>query len=374
MSLVTVTVWVGNLIHGLNHYLYYTTGGDAMPAYKDSKKNTWYVKFRYTDWQGNRKETTKRGFQTKREAKEYEAEFIRKAQGTADMTLKSLYEIYLEDKRKQVKPSSLLNITNTIDTYILPTLGDKVLTDISTNTIRQWQNHLASLDKKTGGKLQPMTLLTINRRLSALLNFAVKYYNLPRNPLAITGAQGKFTRRLDFWSKDEFEQFMAEVNNPMYEGLFTLLFYSGMRIGEALALDKSDFVGSKVTINKTIDHRNNITPPKTKSSERTIILPNIAVKALNNVCEKLPDTKRIFPITYVTAGEYYRKVVAKAGVRYLPIHALRHSHASMLIANGVPITAVSKRLGHSSPQVTLSVYAHALSDSEQSIADKLNSL
>lgn len=345
-----------------------------MPAYKDSKKNTWYVKFRYTDWQGNRKETTKRGFATKREAKEYEQEFIRKAQGTADMTLRSLYEIYLEDKRKQVKPSSLLNITNTIDTYILPTLGDKVLTDISTNTIRQWQNHLASLDKKTGGKLQPMTLLTINRRLSALLNFAVKYYNLPRNPLAITGAQGKFTRRLDFWSKDEFEQFMTEVNNPMYEGLFTLLFYSGMRIGEALALDKSDFVGSKVTINKTIDHRNNITPPKTKSSERTIILPDIAVKALNNVCEKLPDTKRIFPITYVTAGEYYRKVVARAGVRYLPIHALRHSHASMLIANGVPITAVSKRLGHSSPQVTLSVYAHALSDSEQSIADKLNSL
>lgn len=52
-----------------------------MPAYKDNKKGTWYCKFRYTDWQGNRKETTKRGFQTKREAKEYEQEYIRKAQG-----------------------------------------------------------------------------------------------------------------------------------------------------------------------------------------------------------------------------------------------------------------------------------------------------
>lgn len=47
-----------------------------MPAYKDSKKNTWYVKFRYTDWQGNRKETTRRGFATKREAKEYEQEYM----------------------------------------------------------------------------------------------------------------------------------------------------------------------------------------------------------------------------------------------------------------------------------------------------------
>ena len=55
-----------------------------LPAYKDAKKGTWYVKFRYTDWQGNRKETTKRGFATKREAKEYEQEFIRKAEGTAD--------------------------------------------------------------------------------------------------------------------------------------------------------------------------------------------------------------------------------------------------------------------------------------------------
>ena len=74
-----------------------------MPAYKDTKKGTWYAKFRYTDWQGNRRETTKRGFATKREAKEYEEEYKRKAQGTADMTFSSLFEIYLEDRQQHIK-------------------------------------------------------------------------------------------------------------------------------------------------------------------------------------------------------------------------------------------------------------------------------
>ena len=68
-----------------------------MPAYKDTTRNTWYVKFRYTDWQGNRKETTKRGFPTKREAKEYEEEFKRKIQGTSDMSFSNLFKIYIDE-------------------------------------------------------------------------------------------------------------------------------------------------------------------------------------------------------------------------------------------------------------------------------------
>ena len=86
-----------------------------MPAYKDTTRNTWYVKFRYTDWQGNRKETTKRGFPTKREAKEYEEEFKRKIQGTSDMSFSNLFKIYIDDRRQHIKGSSLYGVKTTLE-------------------------------------------------------------------------------------------------------------------------------------------------------------------------------------------------------------------------------------------------------------------
>ena len=223
-----------------------------MPTYKDTKTGKWYCKFRYKDWQGNRKETTKRGFQTKREAKEFEAEFIRKAQGTADMTMKSLAEIYLEDRKQNVKESSYLAISTTFRVYILPLLGDKLLSDITPNVIREWQNHIGGVDKKVGhGALSQSTLQTINRRLSSALTFAVKFYGLQRNPFTVTGNTGKREKRLEFWDKAEFDTFLAAVSHPLYRALFILLFYSGMRIGEALALEKSDIEGNTISITKT---------------------------------------------------------------------------------------------------------------------------
>ena len=113
-----------------------------MPAYKDPKKGTWYVKIRYTDWQGNRKETTKRGFATKREAKEYEEEYKRKVQGTADMTLGSLYEIYYADRKEHIKESSLAVIDYAVKKHVLPPLGNLPLPSITPNVIRKWQNGL----------------------------------------------------------------------------------------------------------------------------------------------------------------------------------------------------------------------------------------
>lgn len=104
-----------------------------MPTYKDEKRGTWYCKIRYTDWQGNRKETTKRGFATKREAKEYEAEYLNKMAGSADMTLQSLYDIYIEDRQHKIKESSLIGITTSMNRHVLPSLGKLPLSKITPN-------------------------------------------------------------------------------------------------------------------------------------------------------------------------------------------------------------------------------------------------
>ncbi len=345
-----------------------------MSAYKDKNRGTWYVKFRYTDWQGNRRETTRRGFATRRAAKEWEEEYIRKASGTADMSLQSLTGIYLEDRKQHIKESSLSMFAMTFRTYILPYLGEKKLSDLTPNAIRQWQNLLATVKKKDGGELRPSTIQTINRRLSSLLAFAVKYYGLQRNPFSVTGNPGKMEKRIEFWDKAEFDRFLQEVQHPLYRSLFILLFYSGMRIGEALALEKKDISGNTISITKTRSRTGEVTTPKTKASIRTISLPDVALSPLQAVCDGLPDVQHIFPVTYTTCLYHYRRAVRASGVRPLTIHALRHAHASLLLAKGVPVTAVSKRLGHTSPQITLSIYSHATQDSEKLITETLNSL
>lgn len=339
-----------------------------MPAYKDSKKGTWYVKFRYTDWQGNRKETTKRGFPTKREAREYEEEYKRKIQGTADMTFQSLYEIYLDDRRKNVKNSTVISIDTTARNHLLEPLGKLHLSEITPNVIRRWQNKTASKG------LAQSTLKQVNRRLSAILAFAVKYYGLGSNPMKVTGTQGHYEKRVDYWTKEEFDAFCAALTNEIDKALFLTLYYTGMRIGEALALTRSDFdyARSTLTISKT-KSSGEITSPKTKSGNRTINIPDKVRDAIKELLDG-HEAKEIFPTSYSSLQYRHESAIKKAGIRFLPMHTLRHAHVSSLITMGVPITAISKRVGHSSPQITMSVYAHAEQDSDKKIAALLNSL
>lgn len=347
-----------------------------MPVYKDDKRGTWYCKIRYTDWQGNRKETTKRGFATKREAKEFEEEYRRKMSGTSDMTLESLYQLYIADRKKHIKSSSIDTISYALETHVLPALGKLNLTDITPAVIRKWQNDLAIKPSRIGNKkLSASTIKDINGNLSAMLNYAVRYYGLRQNPLQVTGKTGKYERRVDFWSKEEFEQFLSAVTEPIYKYLFSLLYYTGMRIGEALALTKDDFdiENNVLHISKTYTQKKLTTTPKTDYSERYITIPNKVSAMLQDILERLAyDTDRLFPLYYGKVYYHYRTAVNLSGVRKLEMHCLRHSHASELIDGKIPITAVSRRLGHSSPQVTMSIYAHPTQDSEQEIADFLD--
>lgn len=339
-----------------------------MPAYKDTKRGTWYVKFRYTDWQGQRKETTKRGFATKREAKDYEEEYKRKLAGQSRMTFASLYEIYLDDRKKNTKNSNVISIDATARKHLLEPLGNLPLSDITPNVIRTWQNGIAAK------KLAPSTMKQINRRLSAILTFAVKYYGMSSNPMVITGMQGQYDKRIDYWTKEEFDAFYNALSHPVDKPLFMVLYYTGMRIGEALALTTADFdpVNGTLRVCKTKARNGEITTPKTNAGNRTVTLPTHVRDMLKDFVDHLPyESGEIFAMSYNLVQSHHISAVKKSGVRFLPMHTLRHAHVSSLISAGVPITAISKRVGHSSPEITLSVYAHADADSDKKIADLL---
>ena len=340
-----------------------------MPAYRDEKTKNWYVQFRYIDWQGKSKHTTKRGFKTKKDALSYEYEFKSTSKDRIDMTVAELSEKYLDDRKLHVKPSRYASMEQIIRNHILPHIGKLKLLDLTPLTMRHWQNEL------TKQNYSPSTLITYHRQCSTLLNFAVKYYGMKENPLRKVGSIGKMEKRLEFWDPKEFQQFIEVVDNPKYKLCFLLLFYSGMRVGELLALNAGnfDFVKNMISITKSLMHvTKEITTPKTKFSIRTIVMPTGVMQEVKSYIDNLDEiTSPLFRVSSLTLLNALKRYAKQAGVKEISVHDLRHSHASFLIHNAVPLTVISKRLGHKSPNITLAVYSHMYTESEGQIAQLL---
>lgn len=348
-----------------------------MPVYKDEKKGTWYVHLGYTNWTGKRVFHTKRGFGTKREAKAYEEEFLRTSGKSTDMSLKSLCDLYIEDLRTRRKPTTVYGEECMIRRHITPHLGTLPVNKITVTTIREWQNKIMQAKGIYSKRpLSPHTLRNISVCLSSILNYAVRFYGLPQNPINIARGMGKAVVHVDFWEAEEFEKFLSVVPDEDDRLYFTVLFTSGMRVGEFLALSPGDFdfKANKIHISKTYNWKlKYISPPKTETSVRTITMPKSVMAAIKKYMDRLYEVpERVFEnISQRMLTDRLAKYSKIAGVKKIRLHDLRHSHASFLIHSGVPITAISKRLGHKNPKITLEVYSHVYESSDTEIVNVL---
>lgn len=350
-----------------------------MPAYKNEAKGTWEVFFYYTDWTGKKKQKHKRGFAKRSEALEYEREFLRKQTQSCDIKFSSLWELYLEDMKPRLRENTVQSKKFLVEKHILPFFGNLKTNEITTAHVRKWQSELMD----PGKDLAPTYQRTINNQLSAILNWAVRYYGLPGNPCRAAGSIGKKNAdEMNFWTQEEFEQFLACVKRPSARAGFSLLFWTGMRIGELLALTLSDFDFEKKTVSITksfqqIEGREVITEPKTQKSRRVVALPEKLCEIVQDYVGRLYDyspCERLFPFTKSYYSAQMRKACAESGVKKIRLHDLRHSHASMLIAMGVPIKLVSERLGHEDIETTLRTYGHLYPNAHEDTANRLNEL
>lgn len=121
-----------------------------MSVYKDEKRNSWYVKFRYVDYYGVKKQTTKRGFATKREASEWENAEKLKRNFNLDMTFSKFYEIYEADVRHRVKETTWENKETMVKTKIIPFFGERKMIDISAKDVRHWQKEMIEFRDEKG--------------------------------------------------------------------------------------------------------------------------------------------------------------------------------------------------------------------------------
>lgn len=347
-----------------------------MPQYKDDSRGSWYCKFYYTDWTGERKSKMKRGFPTKREAAAWERDFLQKQQGSPDMTFQALYNLYIEDMACRLKASTINSKRYVFKARIIPFFKDKPINKITPTDIRKWQTEIIRSGIKDTSQHQ------LYNQLNAILNYAVKYYNLPKNPCKVTGAIGK-TRsdRVSFWTQEEFSAFIDQVNDITFQTAFQTLYYTGMRCGELLALTVGDIdlQNGIITISKTYHRQNRhdvITSPKTETSNRAITIPVFLVEILKDYIGRnygINVNDRLFQFTSYKLTQTLKSGCAKSNVKPIRIHGIRHSHVSLLIEMGFTPHLIAERIGDSVDMVN-HIYGHLYPNKHNEVATKLQQL
>ncbi len=349
-----------------------------MSVYKEEKTGTWRVLYRYTDWTGEKKQTQKRGFKTKREAQAWEREQLNKVESSLDMTFESFVGRYREDKEGRIKENTWEMKNHIIDKKLLPYFGKLKISSITPQQIISWQNELLNYKDDKGNGYSPVYLKSIHNQLSAIFNHAVRYYNLRENPCVKAGSMGKKkNREMLFWTKEEYFDVMMDKPQSFYA--FEMLYWCGIREGELLALTPADFDFEKgtVTINKSYQRlkgRDVITTPKTEKSNRTITMPQFLTDEIQDYLKMqydIGEEDRMFTITKSYLHREMDRGSAAAGVKRIRIHDLRHSAISLLIDMGFSATAIADRVGHESIEITYN-YAHLFPSKQKEMAEKLN--
>ena len=356
-----------------------------MPVYKDEKRNTWYCQFYYKDWTGITKQKRKRGFKKQGQAKEWEREFLSKMSKTSDIPFSSLVDNYLEDLETRLKATSMETKRSILNGKVLPFFMNFRACDIEELDIRRWHTELLSYKDEDGNPYKDTYLKTIHNQLSAVMNYAVIYYHLDRNPCKTAGSIGKQNAdAMEIWTLDQFEQFIAYADKPAGHLAFDILFWSGIREGELLALTPNDFIhsGSNYYIDVSKNYQvvkgvEYILTPKSPASIRTVAIPEFIYN------EAMDYTSKLYGASMNDRMFYFRKdyllseikAVAKAaGLDPVRVHDLRHSHASLLIEMGFNILEISKRLGHEKVETTWRTYAHLYPDKDSILATQLSAV
>lgn len=298
------------------------------------------------------------------------------------MNFEKVYSEYLKFAKKQQKKSSFETLTERFNSHILPYFRDKNIEDLTIQDILDWQENILEHNYSNNYNRN------LHFLLSGLLTYCCKYYGLNKNVASIVGTfKKKYEKdKHDFYNLDEFNQFIKCVDDEIYKQFFNLMFFTGTRPGEAMALRFSDLQDNYINITKTIDSHNgrSITPPKTTSSFRKINIDNQLredLLKLESMYMKKYDMDfdyyifgGIKPLAPTTINRHKKRACEKAHIRPITLHQFRHSHATLLLNKGILINEVSRRLGHSKVSTTLDIYTHTDLRQEKRVSETLNSI
>lgn len=365
-----------------------------MPQYKYQVKKgiKWMAKFNYIDPKTGATQTEyKRGFDSKRDAKDYEEEFLEnliadteEEEVPYERTFEDVFNEYLmSHKREDIKESTLRTKYNVFGKHIFPTFKDMLISDITDDDIAEWQTKMKEFVMPNGKHLSNAFLRTIQSQFNSVINYAHSKGYLQMNPLADIKNMGIKDKRVEFWSAEEYERFAYyAMQCPNYYYAFEVLYWCGLREGEMLALTLNDINLEQgiISVNKTyqrVGRQDVISTPKTASSVRQVSMPAFLCDELKEYIDMLyePSTEqRIFMITKSTLTKNFHNLSDEAGLKRITVHGLRHSHVSLLISKKYDIFEVSKRIGHKSVKTTQDIYGHLFDEVQRTIANDLDNI
>lgn len=379
-----------------------------MKIIKDEKKNIYYTRLRYKDKNGNWKEKylsdpLRKNLIKKIDAFNQQLNILDNYQEEANpknVLFEELTKHYLRYKKTKWKGSTINSNTKRIHDKILPFFKGKRIYDISTDDIMSWKEYITdqhySIDYS-------WSLYNI---LSNMFKYAMRVYDLPRNTVAMVGTfkrPDELDKEMQFWTFEEFSLFIKHCDDSMWKAYFSTLYFTGMRKGESQALkwDDIDLKSKTIKISKTLTTKLSkeeinkglkykITPPKTKSSNRIIKIPDVLVDILKKHYDDQKDidgfnndcfvfgTTRFSPDTSIRRNymNYLNLTnkLEKTKIKPIRIHDFRHSHASDLINRGANIKLVSMHLGHKDVNETLNTYTHLFPSAEDELMKSYNNI
>ena len=287
----------------------------------------------------------------------------------------------MEDMKPRLKLNTFLTKKHIMETKIIPYFEKKSLAEITATDVIQWQNQLLSMRDENGMPYAQTYLRTIQNQLSAIFNHACRFYGLTANPSKQAGKMGKAKgKEMLFWTKEEYLKFSEVMKDkPVSYYAFEVLYWTGIREGELLALERGDFniPDRKLTINKSYQHlqgEDYITSPKTEKSNRVIELPEFLCREMEDyfgMLYKCDEHTRLFTFSKSYLHHEMDRGAKVAGVKRIRIHDLRHSHVAHCIELGFSPVAIAERMGHEGINITFN-YAHLYPSKHKALADKLN--
>lgn len=290
------------------------------------------------------------------------------------------FKIYAQNRHKK---QGFITLTSDFNSNILPYFKNKSIHDITPNDILKWQNSILNRNYRYSYESK------LYIEFSSFMNYCCSFLGLKEN---VIKKVGNFPRKVeekktDFYTLKEFNKFIRFVDDNIYKQFFNLMYFTGTRPGEAMALRFSDFEDNYINIRHNLSTKGGriLYTPKNISSIRVIRidkklrndllkLKKHYIKKYNDKCYDYYIFGGIKPLSPSTINRRKYSACVKANIRPITLHQFRHSHATLLLQKGIMINEVSRRLGHSKVSTTLDVYTHTNLEQEKRVYNTLNSL
>jgi integrase len=366
---------------------------------------SWEIKFDLgTDPTSGRRQTRYHSFKgTRREA---EAELVRlKAQAQrgdyidqSKMTVEQFIEQWQADwARGNTSAKTFESYTQLLSRHVIPRLGSKLLQKVRPADLAALYAELAKTGRALRSKksvpsgLSPRSISLIHRILHRAFGHAVRWGLVSSNPLTAVDPPRAEQTEIEILNEQQVRDVLAKLRGRNIYPIAALGLATGMRRGELLALRWRDVkleIG-RLQVQQSLEQTKaglRFKAPKTRAGRRTIALPSSIVTELRSQkakqaelrlalgLGKADDHALVFqnldagPLNPNSVSSEWRRLVKSLKLPKVSLHAWRHTHASQLIAAGVDVLTVSRRLGHGSPAVTLNVYGHLFSGTDDRAA------